>query len=307
MTHSRTACPGSQAELSWLIPNATPTLHYDVFIRDPDGNVLRHDSDYQSTFGSMLVTAPSTPGQYSYSITVVRDNYGQLSDVGYLLLNVTQMALSDIYILNNPLLPGTPFTVYWTINAANPQSDELVQVIVNAPSNTLGIPETFRAFYPNGETGSATFWAPSDVGTYPLTITSIGRFGCSDVQTILLQTRDTVVDAGSDRTLLAGNTTMLGAGTPETNTVYTWSPADWLNTTCELNPLASPLITTTYTVVAFRSDINHYASDQVTIQVIDRPQSTPVLSYFPGIVLTSLFVYFGVLGVLIFVVLEILG
>lgn len=236
MNHSRIACPGSQVKLSWFIPNATPALHYDVFIRDPNGSLLRHDSDYQSDFGSMFITAPSAPGQYSYSVTVVRDNYGQLSDVGYLLLNVTQIALSDVHILNNPLPPGTPFTVYWTINTANPQSDELVQVIVNAPPNALGMPETFRAFYPNGEKGSATFLAPSDIGNYPLTITSIGRFGCSDVQTILLKTRNAVVDAGSDR-----------------------------------------------------------------------PQNTPIISYFQDIVLTSLFFYFGVLSALIFAILEMLG
>lgn len=297
MTQTQITCPGSIVELSWFIPEIEPPLDYDVIIRDQNDNVLLHYSDYQSDSGTLFITAPTIAGNYKYSITVIRDNYGQLSDIDYLFLTVTKLVLTNVYILDNPLLPGEPFTVYWTVNINNPQSDELVQVTINAPPNALGAPTFFQAHYLNDATGSVTFIAPDTVGTFPVTILGVGRFGCSDSQTIMLKTEEAAVDAGSNRTIFAGEHTVLGEGLPNPNTAYTWSPNIGLNTPNGLNPTATPLTTTTYNVIAFRSDLNQYASDQVTIQVINTAAANTsiVVSYYPGIVLLVLLMYFGAL------------
>ena len=304
MTQTRVACPGSNVELSWLIPDVVPALQYHIIIQDQDNNLLLL-SDYTDPFGTMFITAPTISGQYTYTITVIRDNYGHLSDTEFLFLRVTQMALTDVFILDNPLLPGAPFTVYWTINTANPQSDELVQVTVDAPYNSLGSPTHFQAFYPNGASGSATFIAPDTVGVFPVTIMGVGLFGCSDVETIMLETEDVIVSAGSDRMIFAGDSTVLGVGVQQPGTIYTWMPNDWLMEPNSLHPIASPLITTIYTVIAFRPEINLYVSDQVTIQVLHPQQNIPLfVAYFPGLVFVLLLFYFMILVLLTFVVVE---
>lgn len=199
MTQIKTVCPNSVVELSWLVPDTNPALHYHVIVQDPGNNILL-DSDTQASFGTLNVTAPSVPGHYIYTITVIRDDYGQLSDVTTLGLHVTRTALSDLHIIENPLMPGEPYTIYWTINAINPQSDELVHVIIDVPSNTLHeAPTHFEAYYPNATTGGTTFIAPDVMGKFPITVQGVGQFGCSDSQTLFLEVRGLVVHAGSDR------------------------------------------------------------------------------------------------------------
>ena len=302
-TQSQAVCPGSIAQLSWLIPDTIPALHYHVIVKDPNGHVLLN-SDTQNAFGTLAVTAPRTPGQYTYTVTVIRDDYGNLSDVAQLVLNVTQTALSNVYISDNPLLPGTPFTVYWTANTVNPQSGELVTVTIHAPPNSLGAPTYFQAYYPNGSRGSATFIAPDIIGTFPITIAGISKFGCSDIQTIMLETKGIVVHAGHDRTIMVNDSTVLGSGAPISDTTYTWSPSDGLNTLHGLNPIASPLETTTYTVIAFRPGTGEYASDHVTVSVINpAKESPPIISYHPAVIFAALLLYFGAFGILTFLVL----
>jgi gliding motility-associated-like protein len=73
------------------------------------------------------------------------------------------------------------------------------------------------------------------------------------------------VNAGANVTIVAGQTVQLqGTGDPGT---YLWTPATGLSATNILNPLASPSITTTYTLTT-TSSLGCTASDDVQVEIV---------------------------------------
>jgi len=60
-----------------------------------------------------------------------------------------------------------------------------------------------------------------------------------------------LLDPGANRTICQGSSTTLGGSpTGPTGSTYNWSPATGLSSTTSANPVATPAVTTTYTVVA---------------------------------------------------------
>ena len=80
-------------------------------------------------------------------------------------------------------------------------------------------------------------------------------------------------DAGLPKTICAGLSTVIG-GTPTgpAGAVYLWDNAGSLNSATDPNPVASPTITTTYSVTV-TSGVNCSAIDQVTITVLPSPNA----------------------------------
>src|SRR3990172_5781652 len=60
--------------------------------------------------------------------------------------------------------------------------------------------------------------------------------------------RSPTVDAGSDVSIIYGNSTQLN---PSGGSSYNWMPSAGLSCTTCANPVASPTVTTTYTVIAY--------------------------------------------------------
>jgi len=75
--------------------------------------------------------------------------------------------------------------------------------------------------------------------------------GCLATDTVLISIENAlVVEAGLDRTVIAGETVQLG-GAPTSNqpsSTYLWSPSDGLSDPGVANPLATPEVSTTYQV-----------------------------------------------------------
>lgn len=261
--------PGTPLNISWNLVGSipAPTLQYQAIIQRSDGSVVSSDN-YTALSGMVSDTAPLVPGTYPYTIIIIRDDFGGLSDQHIAYLNVTQVFLSDVQAITNPTSIGDPYLIQWSVYAQNPQPNEIVKVHVIMPSDQFVItPEQFTALYNLNETGQTTFLSPFYASDYTITVTAFDGFGSSDSQTIILQARDVSVDAGPDRTMRYGSDTVLGVGLQESDIVYTWSPSSWLNTTTGLHPTATPLSDVTYTVIAFRSDIGKTKSDTVTISI----------------------------------------
>jgi gliding motility-associated-like protein len=99
-------------------------------------------------------------------------------------------------------------------------------------------------------------------GNYTLTVTDTN--GCTGTSTVVISSiSSATADAGTYVTISQGNTTMLnGTG----NGTFTWTPPGSLDCpTCE-DPVASPSVTTTYTVVVTDS-LGCTATDTVTVYV----------------------------------------
>jgi gliding motility-associated-like protein len=92
---------------------------------------------------------------------------------------------------------------------------------------------------------------------------------CTDADTITVTSNPLpVADAGQDGTILIFNTTTIGGsptGTP--GSIFSWSPGASLNDSVAANPVASPTVTTTYTVTVINAS-GCISTDSVTITVL---------------------------------------
>ncbi len=100
----------------------------------------------------------------------------------------------------------------------------------------------------------------TDPGNYWVEI-SDGNVACTDSITISVVTVN--VQASADATTCPGiSVTLLASGA----TSYSWTPAATLNNDAAASPVATPLVTTTYTVVGTSDNCSD--SDEVTVTVI---------------------------------------
>ncbi|MHC1708242.1 MAG: cohesin domain-containing protein [Bacteroidales bacterium] len=113
--------------------------------------------------------------------------------------------------------------------------------------------------------------SPAGTTFYTLVVTDMN--GCTDSDNALVVVNPApVVNAGVDKTIVSGGsvtmTASVAGGLPPYN--YTWTPAIGLSNPNVLNPVASPLVTTTYTLEV-TDNRGCVSSDQVVINVTDVP------------------------------------
>lgn len=105
--------------------------------------------------------------------------------------------------------------------------------------------------------------------TYSVTVTD-PETGCEDTDEVTLRILENITaDAGEDKTICLGETVQLGdANAPTEGYVYRWEPGDGLSSTTVPSPSASPVATTTYTLIVSLDGTNPCdAIDEVTIVV----------------------------------------
>jgi gliding motility-associated-like protein len=104
---------------------------------------------------------------------------------------------------------------------------------------------------------------PSATTKYFVTVV-LGRCDLKDSLTVIVNPAP-IPDAGPDGDICYGKSyTLLGSGGAQ----YNWTPAIYLNTTSGANPIATPTITTTYTLSVIDAIGCHsLVTDQVTVEV----------------------------------------
>ncbi len=101
---------------------------------------------------------------------------------------------------------------------------------------------------------------------------------------VLVTVNNTVADAGADVTIVSGsNTTLSGSGGGS----YSWSPATGLSCTSCPNPVASPLVPTTYYLTVVKNGCTDI--DSVTVTVVFRELFIPNVFSPNGIAPNNLF------------------
>ncbi len=260
--------PGQNVIISWNVSDTEVSSHYQITILRSDGSTLIN-SDFITASGSVSDIAPNTPGSYQYTAHAYSIAFNDHSDKATTTLEVTQVYLSDITIITNPISAGEPYQIYWTTLIINKQPDETSFITVIAPNDDWGATtNTFTGRYTHSDVGSTTFIAPTTPGVYILTFMASDEYGSTNDQTIPLVVKLLVVDAGPDQTIYYGSDTILGLGFPGSDVFYTWIPSDSLSNPNALTTTANPLVTTTYTVTAFDSDVQRVKSDSTTITVV---------------------------------------
>ncbi len=110
------------------------------------------------------------------------------------------------------------------------------------------------------------FAFPTSTTTY--TVSIISAAGCSVIDSVTLSVNTSlVVNAGADVSICSGNSVQLNASGGGN---YSWSPSTGLSSTTINNPVANPIITTTYDLVV--TDANGCSgTDDVTVTVNPNP------------------------------------
>lgn len=111
---------------------------------------------------------------------------------------------------------------------------------------------------------------PTSTTTYTVTVTHPNGCTQTDLMTITVNPAP-AVDAGSDQSICIGSTIQIGgAPTGPAGSTFAWDNGGTLSSTTDPNPIANPLVTTTYTVTV--TDLNFCTStDNVTISVNPLP------------------------------------
>ena len=188
----------------------------------------------------------------------------------------------------NPTASPTTTTVYTvTVTDGNGCTDtDDVTVMVNTlptadagPNATICIGDDTML---NASGGTSYSWSPATglsatntpnptanpTTTTVYTVTVTDANGCTDTDNVTVSVvNNPTANAGNDVGICLGGSAFLSASG---GTSYTWSPATGLSSTTVANPVATPLVTTVYTVTV-ENTLGCTDTDQVTVTVNPLP------------------------------------
>ncbi|MFN8358275.1 MAG: PKD domain-containing protein [Candidatus Kapaibacterium sp.] len=116
-------------------------------------------------------------------------------------------------------------------------------------------------------TSSSPMASPTNTTEYIVTVT--GEFGCVAYDTVVVSIGKIVATVSGDTTVCPGSSVQLGA---QGGAQYLWSPSQGLSDTTAQNPIATPLRTTTYSVIV--SSGSCFDTGTVTVTVLPLPVAT---------------------------------
>lgn len=252
-------------------PTASPssTQTYTVTVTDNLG---------ATATSSCTVTVNTNPTANAGSdVDICQGSGTQLNasgGTGYSWSPATGLSATNI---SNPVAsPSTTTTYTVTVtNAAGCTATDQITVNVNSVTANAGpdqavctgqqvtLTATGGGTYQwNNGVGQGVPFTPVTTLTYTVTVTSDVLCTATD-QVVVTVNPLPAADAGLNDTICGGSSTNLNA---TGGTTYLWSPPTGLSNVNISNPVASPQITTTYTVTV--TDVNNCsATDQVTITV----------------------------------------
>lgn len=129
--------------------------------------------------------------------------------------------------------------------------------------------------------GSSYLWTPSNGLSNPLAsnpiasptetttyTVKVSNDGCSATAEITINVnKNAIADAGTDQTIVTGQSTTLNGKVSGDDFTYFWTPSDYLDNPTKLNPIATPTEDITYTLHASSNLGCNSSSDEVFIKV----------------------------------------
>jgi len=146
-----------------------------------------------------------------------------------------------------------------------------VAVLADAGITPTGATNAFFSWVPSISLDSSTVSNPTAMPTettmYTVTVT---EGNCSSKDSILVSVLNYIADAGSDTEICQGNSVIIGGSpTGPSGSTYNWTAPTGLDNASTANPVATPLLTTTY-LVAVNTGCGNIL-DSVTIKVNSLP------------------------------------
>lgn len=210
-----------------------------------------------NTSASTIAVTYTNPGTYTVSLVVIDPSACNEKDS------------SITYITVHPNVDVTATATYV------PCSDS---VLYNGPAATSGTLSTYQwTFGPGGSINTSTLTSPvntySNAGTYTAQVLAVTDKGCRDSAVVSVQVH-TLIPTVTSNTICEGASGGITAGG---GTSYNWTPATGLSSTTISNPVASPTVTTIYSV-AITNTITG-CSRTLTTQVNVNPKPTANYTY----------------------------
>ncbi len=189
----------------------------------------------------------------------------------------------------------TTYTVLVTLDNGCTDSDEVI-ITVNAlpfidAGEDVGYLCTGDAIQLQATSGLSTYsWSPSSglsatdienplaspdtAAVIPYTVTVTDVNGCENSDVVVVTVNPIVpTAAGNDTLVCTGEPVILGGSpTSPAGSSFIWSPVEGLNDTLAANPIATPSVTTTYTVISSNSICEGQST--VTVNVENVPELT---------------------------------
>ncbi len=228
-------------------------------------NVSPMDASCSQANGTITITATGPNLQYSIN-----------TGATFQSSNVFQNVREGIYniVVRDSLMTTCEANVTFTLDGTD---GPVIQSIDISDSTSFAMNEGTIII---NATGSKDFQYSIDGGQNYFNGNSFNLLGIGTYNIMLINTDNScpttyennpviisepcLVDAGDDRTICAGEMTTLSASGAATN--YTWTPTTGLSATDIPNPIAAPIVTTTYFVI--NSDADCTAMDSVIITVV---------------------------------------
>ncbi len=131
---------------------------------------------------------------------------------------------------------------------------------------------------------------PNHTTTYKVNVTASS--GLSFADSVIVTVNPIIVDAGTDKTIICGNSTTLTTNTnysnATSNLTWSWSPSTGLSSTNVQSPTANPITTSDY-IVSLSSIEGCTAKDTVKVSIINPQPSDITGSTTPGIGTTQIY------------------
>jgi gliding motility-associated-like protein len=231
------------------------------------GNITKIEIIFEySTTGSNVIFTDNTPTfgetyNYLYPLSSINKNY-QVVFKAYSGQLCFQESPPIQITLN-----GSPTLVF---DVVPPLCINIPKFVLTSAKETSGLSGT-RTLSGKGIVGNSFDPALAGLGSHPITLTFISLKGCTEqiIRTIVV-TPIPIVDAGEDFTILLSGEKQIKANASGNQIKYKWSPALGLSNDSIPNPIASPTVTTKYTLTATSKD-GCIVADEVIVNVLIDP------------------------------------
>ncbi|MGB3948733.1 MAG: gliding motility-associated C-terminal domain-containing protein [Bacteroidia bacterium] len=284
--HSSVSNPVSLNSVDYGNWNASPHFHYDppnitdldytpwVSVTNPGIGTANNNAYYKSGHGRVVVEFYASPITCNNDVTICEGESATLSVTGgnnYLWSTGNTTASFS----SNPSTTATYIATETTTGCM----DSVQVVVKNKPtlitnSPTICIGDTALLTVAGA---NSYIWSTTEINssinvspTSPTTYSVVGTTnGCNDTAQIMVSVNPLpIVDAGINDSICNGESANLQVSPNGVGFSYSWTPSATLNSSSIYNPIATPLLNTTYTVSV--SDNNGCLNiDSVTIFVDD--------------------------------------
>ena len=263
-------------QISPVFVNQTPGPH-TVFVVDGAGNFSTFSITIGCIYNILIQTTSASCGGNNGGLSVT-SYQGGTGAVVYSIDGGTTYQSSPAF----PGIPGGLYTV-WVKDASNtigvttaivggipgatpvptPQPASCVNNDGSISVSTTGGLPPFAYKIDGGSFGSAFNF--SGLASGPHTVYVLDGNGCQTSAPVTVLLNNTLVlNMGGDATICEGKSVVLGATSPN-GVSYAWTPATGLSNAAVLNPTASPVTTTTYTLTASWGACTRGGSETVNV------------------------------------------